>query len=409
MRGGCLIMSNSNDRNHQKDEELQTKNNGESNEISSEKSMNKWKQNYLERCRDASIVRKIVFGLIVIITVLIIIGAKSAYDFISSGLSPVDPESDEIVEVEIPLGSSTSRIATILEEEGIINNELMYRLFIKVNNYANFQAGEYKLSPSMTLAEISELLQTGTVAKPSLYTVTIPEGRTIEEIATLFENNANIDAEEFIDLMLDEEYIRGLIDLYPNLLSEEILQDEIRYPLEGYLFAATYPIYEEVPEIDDLVKMMLDKSNEVIAQYYSEILELEQFTVHDIITFASLVEREARNEEERKLIAGVFYNRLEEGMRLETDPTVLYAHGQHKDRVLFKDLEIESPYNTYYVYGLPIGPISNFGVSSLESVFYPTETNYKFFVAAPDGEIYFSETFEQHRKLANEHLDRDVQ
>lgn len=192
-------------------------------------------------------------------------------------------------------------------------------------------------------------------------------------------------------------------------MSEEILQDEIRYPLEGYLFAATYPIYDQIPEIDVLVRMMLDKSNDVMSEYYSETLALADFTVHDIITFASLVEREARNEDERKLISGVFYNRLAEGMRLETDPTVLYALGYHKDRVLFSDLEIESPYNTYYVYGLPIGPISNFGVSSLESVFYPTETNYKFFVAAPDGQIYFSETHKEHVNLANQHLDRDVQ
>ncbi|HHU20076.1 MAG TPA: endolytic transglycosylase MltG [Bacilli bacterium] len=400
-------MSNSND--HKNTKQIQSQDNEEKLAVNNKPYINKRRQNFIERCRDASIVRKIVFIVIILFTVLIVYGAKSAYEFISTGLSPVDPESEETIEVDIPLGSSSKGIAEILEEEGLINNQLIYRLFIKVNNYANFQAGAYQLSPSMTLAEISEILQTGSVARPALYTVTIPEGRTIEEIATLYENNANIDAEEFLELMNDEEYITSLIDLYPNLLSEEILQDEIRYPLEGYLFAATYPIFDETPEIDTLVRMMLDKSADVISEYYSEILELEEFTVHDIVTFASLVEREARNEEERKLISGVFYNRLDEGMRLETDPTVLYALGEHKDRVLFKDLEIESPYNTYHVYGLPIGPISNFGVSSLESVFYPTETSYKFFVAAPDGQIYFSETHKEHVNLANKYLDRDVE
>lgn len=403
-------MSNSNEQNKQKnDKQTQSKMNEKKSVSKDKQSESKWRRNFIKRCRDASIVRKIVFVLIVVFTVLIIYGGKSAYEFLSTGLSPVDPDSTETIAVEIPLGSSSSRIAKILEEEGLINNELIYRLYIKVNNYANFQAGDYQLSPSMTLAELSETLQTGTISRPALYTVTIPEGRTIEEIAELYENNASIDADEFMELMNDEEYISGLIDQYPNLLSEEILQDDIRYPLEGYLFAATYPIYDEVPEVDVLIRMMLDKSNSVVSEYYSEILELEDFTVHEIVTFASLVEREARNEDERKLISGVFYNRLNEGMRLETDPTVLYALGYHKDRVLFSDLELESPYNTYHVFGLPIGPISNFGVSSLESVFYPTETTYKFFVAAPDGQIYFSETFDEHVNLANKHLDRDVQ
>src|SRR5699024_10185140 len=135
----------------------------------------------------------------------------------------------------------------------------------------------------------------------------------------------------------------------------------------------------------------------MVMSYYDEISQLDDFSLHDVMTFSSLVEREARDEEERKLISGVFYNRLAEGMRLETDPTVLYSLGEHKDRVLLSDLEIESPYNTYHVYGLPIGPISNFGTSSLEAVIEPTETSYLFFVAAPDGEIYYSETFEEHR------------
>src|SRR5690625_154814 len=413
MRGGCHYMSNSNDEKNQINDKNKRSRAKETNkEIKDDNLKEKWRHRFYERCRDASIVRKIVFVLIIIFSVAIFYGANSAYQYLSAGLSPVDPEDDSTVEVEIPLGSSSSTIAQTLEDEGIINNELIYRLYIKINNYANFQAGEYQLSPSMTLAEISEVLQTGTIAKQSLYTVTIPEGRTIEQIAELYSNNAGIDKDEFLELMQDEDYLRELIDLYPNLLSEEILEEGIRYPLEGYLFAATYPVYEEVPEVDYLVRAMLDRSNDVINEYYGEINELKEtqgYTIHDIMTYASMLEREARDESERKLISGVFYNRLAEGMRLETDPTVLYALGEHRDRVYFSDLEIESPYNTYHVYGLPIGPISNFGVSSLEAVIEPTETSYLFFVAAPDGEIYYSETFEEHVRLANEHLDRDVQ
>ncbi|WP_083511983.1 endolytic transglycosylase MltG [Amphibacillus sediminis] len=366
------------------------------------------KKRFIQRCKEASLVRKIVFSIISLLILLIVFGGFSAYNYIRKGLSPVDPNSNERVTVEIPLGSSSTTIANILEDEGIINKALIYRIYLRVSNIPDFQAGAYELSPSMTLAEISDVLQSGSVMQDALFTVTIPEGRTLEEIAELYEKNANIDADEFMAVMQDEDYIRELIERYPNLLSETILDDDIRYPLEGYLFAATYPIYEESPSVDTIVTAMLDKTEDVVNQYYGEIQELDQYSIHELLTFASLVEREARNEDERKLIAGVFYNRLEEGMRLETDPTVLYALGEHKDRVLFSDLEIESPYNTYQIFGLPIGPISNFGESSLKAVLNPTDTNYLFFVAAPDGEIYFSETFDEHRSLANEHLDRDL-
>ncbi|GEN56055.1 hypothetical protein GCM10012290_09020 [Halolactibacillus alkaliphilus] len=372
-----------------------------------EKTKQQMRANFLVRAKEASITRKIVVVSLLVLLLLFGIGGKLVYDYITDGLSPVNEASDEQVVVDIPLGSSSSTIADILENNGIINNALIYRIYIKVNNVADFQAGEYTLSPSMTLAEVSDALQSGRVYEEALFYVTIPEGRTIEEIAGLLANNANIDEDAFLELMRDEDYIKSLIERYPSILSEVILDDDIRYPLEGYLFAATYPVYEENPKVESLVEQMLDRTEDVLLEYYGEIDELEQFSVHEIFTFSSIVEREARNEEERKLIAGVFYNRLEEGMRLETDPTVLYALGEHKDRVLFSDLEIDSPYNTYRVFGLPIGPISNFGVSSLDAVLNPTETNYLFFVAA-EGNIYYSETFEEHRRKANEYLNRDI-
>lgn len=363
--------------------------------------------NFLNRAKEASITRRIVVITIILLLMLIGFGGKFAYDYITNGLSPVDESSTETVEVTIPLGSSSSTIANLLEENGVINNALMYRIYIKVNNVTDFQAGDYTLSPSMTLAEISNELQSGRIVEEAKYFVTIPEGRTIEEIAALLSNKANINEEAFLELMTDDTYIQSLIEKYPSILSDTILDEDIRYPLEGYLFAATYPMYEDEPSMETIVEQMLDKTEDVLLNYFAEIDGLDQFTIHEIFTFSSLVEREARNEEERKMIAGVFYNRLAEGMRLETDPTVLYALGEHKDRVLFSDLEIDSPYNTYQVYGLPIGPIANFGESSLEAVINPSETNYLYFVAA-DGEIYYSETFEEHRRKANEYLDRDI-
>ncbi|SDB97279.1 UPF0755 protein [Pelagirhabdus alkalitolerans] len=358
--------------------------------------------------KDSRLVRRIVISLILIFVAVVGFGGYTGYQYVQDGLSPVDEQDEELREIEIPMGTSTSGIADVLEDEGIIDNAFMYTIYLRFNNYSGFQAGDYQLSPSMTLEEISEVLLTGSVGQEAVYTVTIPEGRTLEEIAELFETHANVDSGDFIEQMEDEDYIEELIEDYPELLTDDILNEDIRYPLEGYLFAATYPIYDSEASVDDIVRMMLDKSDDVLSEYYDEIAALEDKNVHDVVTLSSLVEREARDEEERRLISGVFYNRLDEGMRLETDPTVLYAHGEHKDRVLFEDLEIESPYNTYYIEGLPVGPISNFGESSLRSVLNPEDTSYLFFVAAPDGEIYYSETFEEHRDLANEHLDRDL-
>lgn len=395
-------MTNDNKYNQ---EELSDEHKSETNTF--EDTKQKMQHNFLSRAQEASITRRIVVVAIIALMILIGFGGKFAYDYITEGLSPVDASSTETVEVTIPLGSSSSTIADLLEENGVINNALMYRIYIKVNNVTDFQAGDYTLSPSMTLEEVSTALQSGRIVEEAKYFVTIPEGRTIEEIAELLSNKANIDEEAFLELMTDETYIQSLIAKYPSILSETILDDDIRYPLEGYLFAATYPMYDDEPAMETIIEQMLDKTEDVLLNYFAEIDGLEQFTTHEIFTFASLVEREARNEEERKMIAGVFYNRLAEGMRLETDPTVLYALGEHKDRVLFSDLEIDSPYNTYQVYGLPIGPIANFGESSLEAVINPSETNYLYFVAA-DGEIYYSETFEEHRRKANEYLDRDI-
>ncbi|MCT2537646.1 endolytic transglycosylase MltG [Aquibacillus koreensis] len=359
-----------------------------------------------QRGEDARIVRRIVSILLVVITIAIAVGGMSGYRYIKSGLQPLDPENETMKEIVIPMGSSSSQIATILEDNGIIKNSMMYRFYIKFNNAADFQAGEYTLSPSMTLSEITDSLQTGRVMREAVFTVTIPEGKTIEQIAEIYAEKASIDKDEFLDTVSDPEYIQVLMDAYPVLLSDKILAEGIRTPLEGYLFAATYDFYEENPSVDTIVHTMLKKTRDVVLPYIDQITAIEGWTVHEAITMASLVENEARTEEERKRIAGVFFNRLEADMMLQTDPTVLYALGEHKDRVLYDYLEIESPYNTYQIVGLPIGPISNFGENSLTSVLEPEETNYMYFLAA-NGQIYYAETHDEHVRLKNQYLNRE--
>ncbi|WP_186576491.1 endolytic transglycosylase MltG [Aquibacillus kalidii] len=360
------------------------------------------------RGEEARIVRKIVSIVLILLTIFIVVGGISGYLYIRSALEPVDSKDDSKIEINIPLGSSTSQIASILEDNGIINNSMIYRFYIKFNNAAEFQAGDYTLSPSMTLGEITEKLQTGTVMKEAVLRVTVPEGKTIEEIAAIYEENANVDKKEFMEKVNDRTYIEQLIQAYPSILSDEILEEGIRAPLEGYLFAATYQFYKENPSVETIVEEMLKKTEEVVTPYLEQINE-KDWTVHEALTMASLVENEARSEEDRKIIAGVFYNRLEDNMMLQTDPTVIYALGEDIDRVYNKHLETDSPYNTYQNVGLPIGPISNFAENSITSVLEPEETDYMYFIADDDdGEIYYAKTYDQHEALVAKYLrDRD--
>lgn len=355
-----------------------------------------------KRIGEAKVARKWIVTILLIVVIVLIIGGLSIYNYIDEGLSPVDPDNNEIIEVEIPLGTSTEGIASILEENNIINNSLIFRLYVKFKNESGFQAGEYLLAQNMKLDEITETLKTGKILVDPLYTITIPEGFTVEQIAARLGKETPIDEDEFLDKMQDRDYIQSLIGQYPTILGEDILQEEIRYPLEGYLFAITYPVYQENLTVEDIVNKMLTETSNQLQPFMTQI-ETSDFNVHEAITMASLLEREAVGKDDRKMISGVFYNRLEEGMKLQTDPTALYAHGEHKERVLYSDLEIESPYNTYHIQGLPIGPIANFHKNSMEAALNPEDHEYLYFVASYEGEVYYAETYAEHEQNIQEY------
>jgi UPF0755 protein len=370
----------------------------------SKKKKKSFKDNLMARSDEAKTVRKIVAIIIISLLVILIIGGVSGYLYISSALEPVDPDSDEEITVEIPIGSSSSAIGDILEENGLIKDSRIFRFYATFNNTTDFQAGEYTFTPSMTIEEIIASLQTGRVIAEAMHTITIPEGMTMDEIAEIYAKTMHFSKEDFLEVVNDPEYINQLIDSYPSILSEDILTEEIRTPLEGYLFAATYSFYEPEPSIESIVEEMLNKTVSVLESYMEEI-ENSDFTVHETLTFASLVENESGTEEQREMIAGVFYNRLNEGMQLQTDPTVLYALGEHRDRVLFEDLEVESPYNTYYIDALPIGPISNFAETSFMATLNPEESEFLYFLHDGDGEIHYAETFEEHGQNREQYID----
>ncbi len=352
----------------------------------------------IEQKKEVKIVRRIVFVVALVLIIGGLIGGRAVYKYISEALQPVDPESEEIIEVEIPIGSGLTSISEMLESKGIIKDAKIFKYYAKFNNESQFQAGSYGLTKAMTLDELIESLKTGRVYRTPVFTMTIPEGLNLQQIAAVVEKRAGIPEQEFLDYVNNEQTIADLMERYPNILSEEVLEADVRYPLEGYLFPATYPFYEEKPSVETVVATMLDATSDNITPYFA-YLEREEKSVHWLLTFASLLEREATAKTDRETIASVFYNRLNEGMPLQTDPTVLYALGEHKDRVLFSDLEVDDPYNTYVYTGLPPGPIANAGKSSIEAVVDPSITDYFYFLADKEGNNHFAKTYDEH--LAN--------
>lgn len=349
----------------------------------------------IEKKKEVKIVRRIVFVIALIILIAGLLGGRAVYKYISESLQPVDPESEKIIEIEIPIGSGLTSISKMLEDKGIIKDAKVFKYYAKFNNESQFQAGSYGLTQAMTLDELIESLKTGRVYRTPVFTMTVPEGLTLDQIAKVVEKRTGIKEKEFLDYVNSEQTIEELMNKYPNILTDEILEEDVKFPLEGYLFPATYPFFEEKPSLETVVTTMLDATSSNMTPYFA-YLEDNGKSVHWLLTFASLLEREATAKTDRETIASVFYNRLKIDMALQTDPTVLYALGEHKDRVLFSDLEIQDPYNTYVNTGLPPGPIANAGRSSIEAVIDPSTTDYLYFLADFEGNNHFAKTYDEH-------------
>lgn len=357
-----------------------------------------------EKKKEVRVVRRIVLIVALVLLLVVAVAGWQAYSYVTGALEPVDPDSEEVIEVEVPIGSNLDSIAALLEENGVIKDARIYKYYVKFKNESEFQAGSYGLTQSMTLDEITQSLKTGKVYHEPLYTINVPEGLTLEEIAErVIAEKTDYTAEQFMEQVQDEAYIDELMTKYPDLLTEEIKGENVRYALEGYLFPATYPVYEENPSLTLLIEQMLDATKANIEPYQSVLQEQEK-SPHWLLTFASLLEEEATAKSDRQTIASVFYNRMDQDMPLQTDPTVIYAMGEHKDRLFNSDYEFEHPYSTYTNKGLPPGPIAAAGASSIEAVLDPNQTDYLYFLADSEGNNYFSTSYEQHLQYRDEHI-----
>lgn len=292
--------------------------------------------------------------------------------------------------IEIPAGVSCSEIAKILKQNKIIKNQVFFRFFSKINKAdEKIKSGEYILKRSMSAKDILDILIKGKNIKNSVK-ITIPEGFEFNQIVDRLEKNGLIDKKKFIQIANYQDF------KYPFL--KDIPKGENR--LEGYLFPDTYIISKKTTEEEIIIKM-LDRFEEIFKdEYYVRTKELNM-TVQEVITLASIIEKEAKMDSERPLVSSVFHNRIKKGMFIQSCATVQYILGERKTILTNKDIQIDSPYNTYKYLGLPPKPIASPGEASIIATLYPENTDYLYFVAKKDGKHTFSKTYQEHLNAKN--------
>lgn len=364
-----------------------------------EKSANDYETELQIRAKDAKVVRKVVFFVIAFSVLFFVITGFMAYSYVKSALGAVDPDSEAEVEIEIPLGSTSGDIARILYDHNLIKDERFFKLYVKLKNEVDFQAGQYTLSPAMTLPETIAELKQGKLIEEPLFRITIPEGKTIEQMAPIFASKLKFSEEDFLAAVQDEALIEQLMEQFPTLLTDEIKNKEIYEPLEGYLFAGTYDIFDEEISAKEIVTLMVERTNDIFEDRI-ELVEESGFTIHEILTLASIIERESKFSEDRPKVSQVYLNRLEKKMPLQSDITAFYGL-QHKAVVTYDDLKVDTPYNTYVIDGLPVGPISSPSIEAIDAVLEPEGEDFTklYYFSRPNGETFYSDTLEEHNRI----------
>ncbi|MEA5057407.1 MAG: endolytic transglycosylase MltG [Anaerotignum propionicum] len=332
--------------------------------------------------------RNIRWGIFLLIAVVIgLLSFGLSKSFMQSSVEePV--LTGETVTVTIPEGASTADIAKILKENKLIKSTLTFRVSSRLDGFdGTYRQGTYEIDKGLNATQIMELLQTGVVLDEMK--ITIPEGFTTKLIAAKAEEKGICTAEEFIN-----ECNTGTFEF-------DFLKDlpDREFKLEGYLFPDTYFIKEETTA-HQLIQAMLKRFEQMYTKEYQNAVEASGHTLDELVTIASIIEKEIKVDEERPRAAGVIYNRLKDGMPLQVDATVLYAMGIVKEDISTVDLQVDSPYNTYKVKGLPVGPISNPGELSFKAALYPEDNKYIYYVVEAKGKDnhVFCETYEDFLK-----------
>ena len=361
---------------------------------------------------------KAFFISLLIFLALISAGGYFGYQYVQSSLLPVDANSKEYVTVQIPEGANVQEIGSTLEHSGVIKHGVIFAFYAKYKNYSDLKAGYYNLQKSMSTEDIIKELQKGGTPEPqepSLADLTIPEGYTIDQIAQAVgqlqgEFKEPLTADAFLAKVQDDSFISQEVAKYPSLLeSLPTKESGVRYRLEGFLFPATYSIKESTT-IESLIDEMLAAMDKTLAPHYSAI-KSKNLTVNELLTIASLVEKEGAKTDDRKLIAGVFYNRLNLGMPLQSNIAILYAQGKLGQKISLADdagidTSINSPYNVYTNLGLMPGPVDSPSLDAIESSINQTKSENLYFVAdVTDGKVYYASNKEEHDRNVADHVN----
>ena len=357
------------------------------------------------RKKETSIIKKIMKYFMIALLLIVIIGGFFTWNYIKSETQPVDTAQTELVSFEIEQGASVKDVSKALEKEGIIRNSKLFNFYLKFKNVSGFKSGLYHVSKSMTLDEIiAELSGAGKDKNQNATKVLIREGEQLTEIAKEVEKSTKYSAEDFMAKVQDEDFLRYLVQKFPKLLTQSYNGYQVKYVLEGYLYPATYDMNDS-KTLQMLITEMVAKTDEVMSKYYDKILESD-YTLQQIMALASLIEKEGAKLEDRKKISSVFHNRIKENMKLQTDVSVQYALGEHKEALSLADLEVDSPYNLYQNYGVGPGPYNSPSEDSIVAALEPEKTDYLYFLAdIHTKEIYYAKTYEEHLELKAKYID----
>lgn len=358
------------------------------------------------------------FVTVFVLLILLGVGGFFGYRYVESALQPVDANSKQYVTVQIPEGANLQQIGDTLEKSELVKHGFIFSLYAKYKDYNDLKSGYYNLQKSMSTDDIIKELQKGGTPQPqevALANLTIPEGYTLDQIAQTVgqlqgDFKEPLTADAFLAKVQDETFISQLVAKYPTLLeSLPTKESGVRYRLEGYLFPATYAIKESTT-IESLIDEMVAAMDKNLSAHYTAIKE-KNLTVNELLTIASLVEKEGLKTDDRKLIAGVFYNRLNLGMPLQSNIAILYAEGKLGQNISLADdaaidTTINSPYNVYTNLGLMPGPVDSPSLDAIEASINQTKSDYLYFVAnVQDGKVYFATTREEHDRNVAEHVN----
>lgn len=336
-------------------------------------------------------------AIIFLIIGVLLLGTFGLYQY---QVSPTDKSSNAKVEVVIKQGMSTSQIASLLKKKYLIRDEFFFKVYMKLNRRDSIKASTYYLSKNMSLDNIVSLLEKG--ASNTDISITFKEGKTIKDYAKLLSETTNISEDEFLTKMKDKTYLTSLIKSY-WFLTDAILDSNIYYGLEGYLAPDTYNFKDKDVTVEEVIKTLLDQEEKNLSPYKDT---LSKMNVHEVLTLASISELEGLKDTDRKLIVGVFQNRLSKGMNLGSDVTTYYAFNQAMDKDLTSEMfNTYNPYNTRssaMAGKLPVGPICNPSKESILASINPTKSDYYYFVADKNGNVYYTKTSSEHSAKVKE-------